>query len=85
MIGALVRRVERGGGERAQDVIGAPGEFAGNGQSHAGVREPARRERVIVAIVGAALMGRALRGLEQRPAQGCRALPGQLAELGVAV
>jgi len=47
-IGALVGRIERGGAERPEDGVGAPGEFAGDGQRRAGVREAARLERVVV-------------------------------------
>jgi len=58
LIGAVVGRVERGGAERFEDVVGASGEFAGDGQARAGVREPAGLERVIVVVVGTGLMGR---------------------------
>ena len=85
MVGALVGRVERGWAEGSEEVVGAPREFAGDGQACAGVRESARLERVIVAVVGAALMAGRLGGLEQGPAQGRGALPGELAELGVPV
>ena len=64
MIGALVGRVERGGAERPEDVVGAAGEFARDGQARAGVGEPAVLQRVIVVEVGTALVGRALRRFE---------------------
>jgi len=85
LVGALVGRVERGGAERFEDVVGPPGEFAGDGQARAGVRETARLERVVVVVVGTGLMGRALRGFEERPAQWRGALAGELAQLGVSV
>jgi len=56
LVGALVGRVERGGAECFEDVIGAAGEFAGDGQRRAGVREPAVLEGVVVVVVGAAGM-----------------------------
>ena len=74
MIGALVgsrRWVECGGAELLEDVVGAPREFAGDGQACAGVREPAGLERVIVGIVGAGAMAGRLGGLEQGPPQRC--------------
>jgi hypothetical protein len=70
-VGGLVGRVERGGAERPEDVVGAPGEFAGDGQRRAGVRESAGLERVVVVVVGAAGMaGRRGRvhGDDQAPA-----------------
>ena len=56
MIGALVRGgwFEGGGAERPEEVEGAAGEFPGDGQARAGVREPAGLERVVVVVVGAA-------------------------------
>jgi len=69
--GAVVGRVERGGAERFEDVVGAAGEFARDGQARAGVREPAGLQGVIVVVVGTALVRRALRGFEERPAVVC--------------
>jgi len=56
LIGALVRGgwFEGGGAECPEDVEGAAGELAGDGQACAGVREPAGLERVVVVVVGAA-------------------------------
>ena len=73
MIGALVRGgwFEGGGAECPEDVEGAAGEFPGDGQACAGVREPAGLERVIVGIVGAGAMAGRLGGLEQGPPQRC--------------
>ena len=71
MVGALVGRVERGWAEGSEEVVGAPREFAGDGQACAGVREPAGLERVIVGIVGAGAMAGRLGGLEQGPPQRC--------------
>ena len=85
MIGALVGRVERGRAERSEDVVGASCEFAGDGQRRAGVREPARLQRVIVVVVRAAAMAGRLGGLIERLAHGGGALPGEFAQLGVAV
>ena len=79
LIGALFSCrgwVERGGAEGPEDVVGAPGEFARDGQRGAGVREPARLERVIVVVIGTALVAGTLRGLVERPAQGERSLAG---------
>jgi hypothetical protein len=73
--GALVGRVERGGAERPEDVVGAAGEFAGDGQRRAGVREPAGLEGVIVEVVGAGAMAGRLGGLVERPAQARGSLP----------
>ena len=58
MIGVSERfgRLQRGGSELAQDVVAAAGELVGDRQAGAGVGEPARLERVIVGIVGAAGM-----------------------------
>jgi len=50
----LVGRVERGWAEGSEEVVGAPREFAGDGQACAGVREPAGLERVVVVVVGTA-------------------------------
>ena len=74
MIGALLGSdgwFERGGAQRPEEVVGAPGEFPGYRQAGAGVREPARLERVIVGIVGAGAMAGRLGGLEQGPPQRC--------------
>ena len=57
MIGALLGSdgwFERGGAERPEEVVGAPGEFPGDRQARAGVREPAGLERVVVVVVGTA-------------------------------
>jgi len=54
LIGALDGRVERGRAECPEDVEGAAGEFPGDGQARAGVREPAGLERVVVVVVGTA-------------------------------
>jgi len=54
LVGALVGRVERGWAEGSEEVVGAPREFAGDGQACAGVREPAGLERVVVVVVGTA-------------------------------
>jgi hypothetical protein len=69
--GSLAGRVERSRAECAQEVIGAAGEFAGDGQRRAVVREAAVLEGVVVGVVGAALMRGGLGGLIERPAQGC--------------
>jgi hypothetical protein len=62
-------RVEGGGPEIVQDVVGAAGELAGDGQRRAGVAESAGLEREVVGVVGAA--GAACRkgGFIERPAQ----------------
>ena len=59
MGGALVGSdgwFKRSGAERPEEVVGAPGEFPGDRQAGAGVRESACLERVIVGVVGAAAM-----------------------------
>jgi hypothetical protein len=43
-----------GGAELAQDVVGAPREFARDRQRRAGVAQPAGFEREVVGVVGAA-------------------------------
>src|SRR5436309_2004816 len=76
---------ERGGSELFEDVVGASGEFARDGQTRTRVRETARLERVVVVVVGAGAMAGRLGGLEECPAQRRGALAGELAQLRVAV
>ena len=45
LVGAVIRWVERGGAERFEEVVGAAGEFAGDGQRRTGVGEPDRVPR----------------------------------------
>jgi hypothetical protein len=78
-------RLEGGGPELVQDVEGAAGELAGDGQRGAGVAEPAGLECEVVGVVGAAWAARRQGGLIERPAQLRRALAGELAGAGAAV
>src|SRR4051794_21509290 len=56
-------RLEGGGAEVVQDVEGAAGELAGDGQRRAGVAEPTRLEGEVVGVVGTARAARGQSGL----------------------
>ena len=76
---------ERGGAELAQAVEAAAGELAGDRHRGPGVRQPARLEFEVVAVVGASGLAGRLRRLVERPAQLRRSLSGQLPQPRVLV